>query len=113
MEQRYFSDMLAALANRASLGTVSWLGFANAPLRRHLMEVFSRPYGDTGNFLADPTFEAVFGWAPGPVKMGDLAGSRLMSQVSMNSSWRPNPMTRSCLTKLRKTPLLRRAVMLF
>ncbi len=81
MEQRYFSDMLAALANRASLGTVSWLGFANAPLRRHLMEVFSRPYGDTGNFLADPTFEAVFGWAPGPVKMGDLAGKLLTSSL--------------------------------
>ena len=81
MEQRYFSDMLAALANRASLGTVSWLGFANAPLRRHLMEVFSRPYGDTGNFLADPTFEAVFGWAPGPVKMEDLAGNLLTSTL--------------------------------
>lgn len=81
MEQRYFSDMLAALANRASLGTVSWLGFANAPLRRHLMEVFSRPYGDTGNFLADPTFEAVFSWAPGPVKMGDLAGKLLTSSL--------------------------------
>ena len=26
MEQRYYSDMLAALANRASLGTVRWLG---------------------------------------------------------------------------------------
>ena len=81
MEQRYFSDMLAALATRASLGTVSWLGFANAPLRRHLMEVFSRPYGDTGNFLADPTFEAVFGWAPGPIKMADLAGKLLTSTL--------------------------------
>jgi len=81
MEQRYFSDMLAALANRASLGTVSWLGFANAPLRRHLMELFSRPYGDTGSFLADPTFEAVFGWEPGPIQMGDLAGNLLTSAL--------------------------------
>lgn len=81
MEQRYFSDMLVALANRASLGTVSWLGFANAPLRRHLMEVFSRPYGDTGNFLADPTFEAVFGWTPGPAKMADLAGNLLTQSL--------------------------------
>ncbi|CAB1369121.1 DEAD/DEAH box helicase [Denitratisoma oestradiolicum] len=81
MEQRYFADMLTALSNRANYGTVSWLGFSNVPLRRHLMEVFDRPYGDTGSFLADPTFEAVFGWSPSPCRMSDLSGNLLASSV--------------------------------
>jgi len=81
MEEEYFGSLLAALASRASLGTVGWLGFANAPLRRHLMQVFSRPFGDTGSFLADPTFEAVFGWAPSSRLMRELAGNLLTPSV--------------------------------
>lgn len=81
MEQRYFSDMLTALSNRANYGTVSWLGFSNAPLRRHLMDVFSRPFGDTGSFLADPTFEAVFGWTPSTTRMSELSGNLLSASL--------------------------------
>lgn len=81
MEQRYFSDMLTALSNRANYGTVSWLGFSNVPLRRHLMDVFSRPYGDTGSFLADPTFEAVYGWTPSTTRMSELSGNLLSASL--------------------------------
>lgn len=81
MEQRYFADMLKALSNRANYGTVSWLGFSNVPLRRHLMDVFSRPYGDTGSFLADPTFEAIFGWTPSTTRMSDLSGNLLSKSL--------------------------------
>ena len=77
MEQQYFAEMLSRLATRAGHGTVSWLGFSNVPLRRHLMEVFDRPYGDTGSFLADPTFEAVFGWRQAPMTMSELSGKLL------------------------------------
>ena len=81
MEQRYFSDMLTAISNRASYGTVSWLGFSNVPLRRHLMDVFSRAYGDTGSFLADPTFEAVYGWTPSTTRMSELSGNLLSASL--------------------------------
>lgn len=84
MEQKYFSEMVSLLANRANMGAMSWLGFANIPLRRHLMDVFSRPYGDTGSFLADPTFEAVFGWTPSDKTMKDMAGN-LLSQTLVNA----------------------------
>jgi replicative superfamily II helicase len=77
VEQQYFAEMLSRLATRAGHGTVSWLGFSNVPLRRHLMEVFDRPYGDTGSFLADPTFEAVFGWRQAPMTMSELSGKLL------------------------------------
>lgn len=84
MEQRYFSVMLTALASRANYSTVSLLGFSNLPLRRHLMEVFARPFGDTGSFLADPTFEAVFGWTPSTTRMSDLSGN-LLSTALVNA----------------------------
>ena len=61
MNQKYFSDLLPVLADRAKLSAIGRLGFANVPLQKHLSEVFSRSYGTPGAFLADPTFEAVFG----------------------------------------------------
>ena len=51
MEPHYFKDMLSALSRRSSNSTLSWLGFANVPLRRHLRDVFSRGYGDAGALL--------------------------------------------------------------
>ncbi len=77
MSQTYFSELLPVLAERAKLAAISRLGFANVPLRRHLAEVFARPYGDSGSFLADPAFEAVFGWQTAEPKMAELAGALL------------------------------------
>lgn len=77
MSDTYFSELLPQLAVRSKLASISRLGFANIPLRRHLAEVFARPYGQRGSFLADPTFEAVFGWKAAGPTMGDLAGGLL------------------------------------
>ncbi len=77
MNQQYFSDLLPVLSERAKLSAISRLGFANVPLRRHLSEIFSRPFAAPGAFLADPTFEAVFGWKKGNQNMSGLAGSLL------------------------------------
>jgi len=90
ISQAYFSELLPVLANRAKLAAISRLGFANAPLRRHLAEVFDRPYGETGSFLADPTFEAVFGWRTADVTMAELAGS-LLSQGLVQAMDQPPP----------------------
>src|SRR5215472_13040459 len=77
VDQEYFGEMLDTLATRAGHGTVSWLGFSNTALRRHLFDVFNRPYGVTGSFLADPAFEAVFGWQTAPPTMAELSGGLL------------------------------------
>jgi len=81
MSRPYFSDLLPILAERSKLAAISRLGFANVPLRQHLSEVFDRPFGKTGSFLADPTFEAVFGWCPSNATMSDLAGSLLTDDL--------------------------------
>ena len=72
MSQSYFSELLPVLAERSKLAAISRLGFANAPLHRHLGEMFDRPYGESGAFLADPAFEAVFGWRSAEPSMADL-----------------------------------------
>lgn len=81
MSLTYFSEMLPVLAERAKLAAISRLGFANVPLRRHLSEIYDRPYGERGAFLADPTFETVFGWQAGEARMADLAGSLLTPEL--------------------------------
>jgi DEAD/DEAH box helicase domain-containing protein len=81
MNTSNFSDLLPILAERSKLAAISRLGFANVPLRQYLSEVFDRPFGKTGSFLADPTFEAVFGWCPADVAMSDLAGSLLTKDL--------------------------------
>ena len=81
MTTSYFSDLLPHLAERAKQATISQMGCANIPLRRHLGEVFTRPFGETGSFLADPTFEAVFGWQAAEKSMSQLAGELLTSEL--------------------------------
>lgn len=81
MSQSYFSELLPVLAERSKLAAISRLGFANAPLHRHLVEMFDRPYGERGAFLADPTFEAVFGWRNVDASMADLSGALLTATL--------------------------------
>lgn len=90
MEEQYFSEMMDALATRASNGTISWLGFANVALRRHLIDIFGRPYGVSGSFVSDPAFEAVFGWKTASERMSDLAGS-LLSPNLVKAMDAPDP----------------------
>jgi len=81
MDQHYFSQLLPQLAERSRSAALSRLGFAHVPLYRHLNEIFSQPFGETGSFLADPTFEATFGWKESRQTMLDLAGSSLTEKL--------------------------------
>ncbi|PUB77910.1 MAG: hypothetical protein DBO99_09095 [gamma proteobacterium symbiont of Ctena orbiculata] len=81
MKPDYYSELLPVLADRAKLSAISRLGFSNVPLRRYLAEVFDRPFGEPGAFLADPTFEAVFGWQKAEPTMSELAGDLLTPEL--------------------------------
>ncbi|MBW9249076.1 MAG: DEAD/DEAH box helicase, partial [Acidithiobacillus ferriphilus] len=81
MSLTYYSELLSVLAQRAKMAAISRLGFANIPLRRHLAGVFDRPYGEVGTFLADPTFEAVFGWKVAETRMAELVNSLLTPEL--------------------------------
>ena len=81
MSQRFFADLLPVLAGRAKHAAIGRLGFANVPLRRYLAEMFDRPYGEQGAFLADPSFEATFGWMKADQRMADLSGNLLSASL--------------------------------
>lgn len=72
----YFARLLPQLADRSRDAILGRLGFNCTPLRRHLRALFSRPYGD-GSLLADPTFEAVFGWRQAECTLDSLSGGLL------------------------------------
>lgn len=77
----YFSRLLPQLADRARSAVLGRLGFSHLPLYRHLHGLFSRPFGEPGCFLADPTFEAAFGWQEGDKSMADLVGGPLTERL--------------------------------
>ena len=81
MKPDYYAELLPVLADRAKLSAISRLGFSNVPLRRYLAEVFDRPFGEPGAFLADPTFEAVFGWQKAEPTMAELVGDLLTPEL--------------------------------
>jgi len=81
MDKNYFSQLLPQLADRSRSAALSRLGFAHVPLYRHLSKTFSLPYGEAGSFLADPTFEATFGWKESSETMGSLAGTLLTEEI--------------------------------
>ena len=89
MKSDFFSSLLPELSTRAARATVGILGFSNAPLRRHLLSLFSRGYGESGCFLADPVFEATFGWRTAEKKMSQLSGTLLHPSVvnAMDKPW--------------------------
>jgi len=81
MSEYYFSGLMPTLAERSGQAAISQLGFANLPVRYYLRELFNQSFGATGAFLADPTFEAVFGWKTADQSMAQLENSLLVSEL--------------------------------
>ena len=72
------SDQLNRGATRAALGL---LGFRSDALREHLRGLFQSAPGTGDAFLADPVFEATFGWRPAKATLSDLSGKLIHSDV--------------------------------
>ena len=57
------------------------LSFRSDSLREHLREAFQSAPGTGDSFLADPVFEASFGWPLTKDTLGDLSGRLLHPAV--------------------------------
>jgi DEAD/DEAH box helicase domain-containing protein len=77
----YFSTLVRELGQRAARAFISKFSPVSNPLRLHLHDVFERSPGETGSFLADPVFEASFGWQQAAMTMQELAGSLLNKRL--------------------------------
>lgn len=73
----HFSSLARELSIRAARAVLSQIGLTSEPLRRHLRQLFERPPGEPGSFLAYPVFEAMFSWETDGCSMSDLGGSLL------------------------------------
>ena len=73
----FYSSLTAELARRSSRAVVSYLNPFSLGLRNFLTDQLERPPGIEGSFLAEPIFEATFGWKKHIATMGELPGSLL------------------------------------
>jgi DEAD/DEAH box helicase domain-containing protein len=77
----FYSSLSIELARRSSRAVSSYLNPLSPGLRTLLTEQLDRPPGVEGSFLADPVFEATFGWKEHPKTMAELADDLLHPSV--------------------------------
>ncbi len=80
-EQIPFGALIQQLNRRAARAVVGQLALRSNGLAQHLRNLFEQPPGNDGSFLAEPVFEATFGWKKAPQKMSALAGKLLAPEL--------------------------------
>jgi len=78
---RFFASLAEQLNRGATRAALGLLSFRSDPLREHLRRVFQSAPGTGSSFLADPVFEASFGWRAAEVTLGGLSGMLLHPDV--------------------------------
>jgi ATP-dependent helicase YprA (DUF1998 family) len=72
-----YATLAEQLTNRASRSVLGLTGLRNDALRNYLDGQFSQKPGMAGSLLADPVFEATFGWRQSTQQMRDLGKTLL------------------------------------
>ena len=70
--------LIANLSTRAADAAIGRSRIVHAPLREALRDRVRRPAGEGGSFLAEPLFEAMFGWKAANRTMQQLADEGLL-----------------------------------
>jgi len=77
-----FYSALAKDLNRGSTrAALGLFGFRNHALREHMRSLYQSPAGSGASFLADPVFEATFGWQPATKTISELSGTLLQPSL--------------------------------
>jgi DEAD/DEAH box helicase domain-containing protein len=79
--QPFFASLAAQLNRGATRAALGLLSFRSDPLREHLQRIFQSTPDTGSSFLADPIFEASFGWRAAEVTLGGLSGTLLHPDV--------------------------------
>jgi ATP-dependent helicase YprA (DUF1998 family) len=77
-QERLFERLTEQLGLRATRATLGLSGFRNDALRGYLQDLLSRQAGEAGSYLADPVFEASFGWREANKTFGQLGSTGLL-----------------------------------
>jgi DEAD/DEAH box helicase domain-containing protein len=79
--QSFFTSLSEQLNRDATRAALGLLSFRSDALREHLRSLFQSAPGTGESFLADPVFEATFGWLTVEDTLGDLAGELVHPDV--------------------------------
>lgn len=79
-EESYFSSLTRELNRRSARATLGLLSPRSDALRHHLTALFDRSPGAGSSFLADPVFEATFGWRTVETSMKKLVEEGLLHE---------------------------------
>ena len=77
MTRLSYSLLAGQLSNRATRAVLGLRGLRSASLRAYLETFLNQQPGVKGSFLADPVFEAIFGWKQADPTIEDLSGGLL------------------------------------
>lgn len=77
MTDEVYTGLTRRLTRATSRAVLGLLGYRNDALREYLRALYEQPAGSDGAFLADPVFEATFGWQTAEETMGNLSGKLL------------------------------------
>ena len=77
IENSFYSDLIQQLNRRSTRASLGLLGFRNNALREYLRSIFEQDAGVNGSFLADPVFEATFGWEQANIDFSGLKNNLL------------------------------------
>jgi len=76
----FYSKIVPDVLANATEAVLGLRGFRNTALRTHLREAIGSPAGTGESMLAEPVFEATFGWKRAEVSMQQIADSGLLCQ---------------------------------
>lgn len=83
------SSLIKDLSARSARAVLSQIGVRSAVLRKYLMDLYAQDPGMPGALLADPVFEAAFGWKTIDGQMADLAREGLLSRDLVSALHKP------------------------
>lgn len=95
----FYSALARELNQGSTRAALGLLGFRNHALREHLRQLYESPPGSGSAFLADPVFEAMFGWRTAAETIADLSGNLLHPDMvsallhpagELTDPWTPN-----------------------
>ncbi|WP_020561144.1 DEAD/DEAH box helicase [Thiofilum flexile] len=86
--QLFYTTLAEQLTNRAGRSVLGLTGFRNDALRNYLDEQFKQKPGAAGSLLADPVFEATFGWKQSAQPMREL-GEQLLNPRLLSALDKP------------------------
>lgn len=81
MSDSFYASVTEELIRGASRAALGLLGIRNNSLREHLRQIFEGHPGEENAFLADPVFEATFGWKPSTYNLGELSENLLNPEL--------------------------------